>query len=81
MSPSYPYPYPRAPLFPKTRIQTLQKIYPSHRIPIAPFISLYPNTTSEFEIDFFCGKFLAGVTINEREANDDPKDGAIHLHV
>ena len=79
MSPSYPY--PRAPLFPKPKIQTLQKIYPSHRIPIPPFISLYPNTTSEFEIDFFCGKFLAGVTINEREANDDPKDGAIHLHV
>ena len=80
MNPSYPY--PRATLFPKPKIQTLQKIYPSHRIPIPPFISLYPNTASEFEINFFFGgKSLATVTINAREANDDPKDGAIHLHV
>jgi hypothetical protein len=42
MSPLYPY--PRVPLFPKPTIQTLEKIYPNHHIPIPPLISLYPNT-------------------------------------
>ena len=43
MSPSYPY--PRAPLFPKPKIQTLEKIYTNHHIPIPTLISLYPHTT------------------------------------
>ena len=43
ISPSYPY--PRAPLFPKPKIQTLEKIYTNHHIPIPTLISLYPHTT------------------------------------